>query len=416
MDDKRLIVIGGGAAGFFGAISAAEHGFLGEIIILEKSAKVLTKVLVSGGGRCNVTHACFENQLLVQNYPRGNKELRGPFSAFNTTDTINWFEKRGVPLKTEKDGRMFPVTNNSQTIADCLLKEAKKHNIKIYLQHAVAHFLKNETFELVLTNQHIIRSDYLLAATGGHPKPEGYTWLTQPGHQLVSPVPSLFTFNIPDSPFKGLEGIAVEVAHIKIKNSTFHQTGPLLITHWGLSGPCILKLSAFAARWVHEQNYLFDLSISFLPHVDEEKLRALFLSYRSTSSQKKIMNSPFPELSNRLWQRLVSLSGIEEDEVWGQLKKEKINRLIKNLFSYEVSIKGKTTFKEEFVTAGGIPLTEITHQTMESKLIPNLYFAGEVLNVDGITGGFNFQHAWTSGWIAGKAIAEKSKPEKGPNH
>lgn len=406
---QRFIIAGGGAAGFFAAIAAIENGFPGEIIILEKSLKLLAKVLVSGGGRCNLTHACFDNEQLAQHYPRGSKELRGPFSVFNTSDTIRWFESKGVQLKTEADGRIFPVTNNSHTIANCLLKAAENYKIKICKQSAIAGFVKKEAFEIHLTDQKILRSNYFLIATGGSPKPEHYKWITSTGHTISSPVPSLFTFNVPDSPFKGLEGITVPSCTIKIISSGYKKTGPLLITHWGLSGPGILKLSALAARWVFEKNYVFTISISFLPETTEAELLFMLTEKRITYPNKKIINDSFTGISQRLWERLCIRSQIKEDEVWAHLKKEKLALLGKNLLYFEIAVSGKTTFKEEFVTCGGVNLREINLRTMESKLIPDLYFAGEIINIDGVTGGFNFQNAWTTGWIAGKSIGEKSR-------
>jgi len=408
MIKKRLVIAGGGAAGFFGAITAAEHGFDGEIIILEKSSHLLSKVLVSGGGRCNVTHACFENNILIQNYPRGSKELRGPFSAFNTRDTIQWFEEKNIHLKTEEDGRVFPVTNRSETIAECLVQATKKNNIQVRTLHGIKRFDKKNCFELILSDDTTLSCDYLLLATGGHPKASGYDWITRSGHTIVAPVPSLFTFNIPSSPLKGLEGIALAAATIKIKNSSFSNTGPLLITHWGLSGPCILKLSAMAARWVFEKQYQFEISISFYPGKNEEEIKQDIMLRRMQHPGKKIFNDHLHGLPQRLWQRLAHLATIDENETWGQLKKEKLQHLVQLLSQFTLNVSGKTTYKEEFVTCGGIDLKEINFKTMESKLVPGLFFAGELVNIDGITGGFNFQNAWTTGWLAGTSIAKKA--------
>jgi len=407
---KRLVVAGGGAAGFFGAISAAEHGFEGEIIIIEKSRNLLSKVLVSGGGRCNVTHACYDNALLVQHYPRGSKELRGPFSFFSTRDTCDWFEAKGVALKTEQDGRIFPKSNSSQTIAGCLLDTAKQESIRIITQKGITSFIKGSEFEIQLNDDSAITCDYLLLATGGHPKAESYAWIASNGHSIIAPVPSLFTFNIPDSPFKGLEGSSV-LAAVSIDGSSFSNRGPLLVTHWGLSGPAVLKLSAMAARFVHEKKYQFSIRINFLPEMNEEKLRIALLENRSVHPSKKIRNDAMHGITQRLWQRLISLAGIEDEETWGQLKKEKTNLLIRHLIHFSLTVSGKTTFREEFVTCGGVDLAEINLRTMESKKTEGLFFAGELLNADGITGGFNFQQAWTSGWLAGKSIAEKSKQQ-----
>jgi len=410
MDKTLLVVAGGGAAGFFGAISAKENGFQGDIIILEKSAKLLSKVLVSGGGRCNVTHACFDNDILAGNYPRGNRELRGPFSSFSPTDTIRWFEGKGVKLKTEDDGRIFPVTNKSETIAECLVTTAEKNGIRIRTQTGIRSFIYRDGFELLLTDGSTLKCKYLLLATGGQPKEAGYDWITACGHHISSPVPSLFTFNIPDSPFRGLEGVAWH-AEINIGQSNLKTTGPVLVTHWGLSGPAVLRLSAIAARHVHGLDYKFDVRISFMPGSKQEEITDRLRAKRVSHPSKKISVDTTAGLPSRLWQRLTELAKIDEFETWGQLKKENLLALSDLLFKMKVNVQGKTTYKEEFVTCGGISLREINMRTMESKLVPGLYFAGELIDVDGITGGFNFQNAWTTGFIAGRAIAEKHLPD-----
>ena len=403
-----MVVAGGGAAGFFAAITAAEHGFSGEIIILEKSRKLLAKVLVSGGGRCNVTHACFDEVELASNYPRGEKELRGPFTVFNPRHTMDWFTDKGVDLKTESDGRVFPSSNRSESIAGCLLQQAKKNRTRILPGSEVVAFRKNDRFELRLADGTLISCDYFLIATGGGSTPEKFSWIVSQGIHIVPPVPSLFTFNLPDSPLKGLEGIVIREASVKITGSGFQNTGPVLITHWGLSGPCILKLSAKAAPYLHEKNYRFSVSLSILPCTADET-RELVMEQRKFYPVRKVYGSSFQGITLRLWQRLCELAGLNSEAVWGQLKKEELQRLTGILSGLTLTVSGKTTFKEEFVTCGGIDLKEINMKTMQSKRIEGLFFGGEIMNVDGFTGGFNFQHAWTSGFIAGKTIAALSK-------
>ncbi len=404
MHQKRLVVAGGGAAGFFAAITAAEQGFRGEIILLEKSRKLLAKVLVSGGGRCNVTHACFDETELATHYPRGEKELRGPFTVFNPRHTMDWFTSKGIDLKTESDGRVFPVSNRSQSIAGCLLEQAEKNKVIIRLESAVTEFRKKDLFELRLADGSMMSCDYLLMATGGGSSSENFNRIATTGHRIITPVPSLFTFNIPDTPFNGLEGIVIHDVIVKIAGTSFQNTGPVLITHWGLSGPCILKLSAKSARYLNEKKYSFPVSLSILSST-MDKNRELILEQRKIFPLRKVYGNAFPGISLRLWQRLCELAGIHSGEAWGQLRKEELNRLAGILTELTLTVSGKTTFKEEFVTCGGIDLKDIHMKTMQSKLVEGLFFAGEIMNVDGFTGGFNFQHAWTSGFIAGKAIA-----------
>ena len=405
MKTADLIVIGGGAAGIFAAISYAEAKPQSAVIVLEKTNRLLAKVKVSGGGRCNVTHACFDKSIMVQNYPRGEKELRSPFSNFFTTDIINWFETHGVKLKTEEDGRMFPVTDNSQTIIDCLLREADRKGIIFRMNTQVKSFKTEANKFSVHCTETVLSSENLIVATGGSPYEKNYDWIAAQGIEIVSPVPSLFTFNIPQNNLKGLEGVVAEPCIVTITGSRLFTAGPVLVTHWGLSGPAVLKLSAVAARYLFEKNYLFTIELNFLPGETEASLRNHFQTLRENQPSKKVINSKSFSLPNRLWERICSLSQIKDETNFASVKKEQLNLLLQHLQHFKMEVKGKTTFKEEFVTCGGINLKEINMQTMESKKIKRLYFAGEVMNVDGVTGGFNFQHAWTSGWIAGKNAA-----------
>ncbi len=402
LNQNNIIVIGGGAAGFFAAINCAQIHQNVNVTILEKSNKVLAKVRVSGGGRCNVTNACFDNKLLVKNYPRGEKELHAVFSRFTTTDTINWFEKRGVKLKAEDDGRMFPVTDNSETIINCLMQEANKAGVKIKMGVDISEIIKNEdsSFTLKTNNGGTFSCDKLIIATGGNAKETAYEWLNKLGHTIIKPVPSLFTFNIPNNPITQLMGVSVPHAKVRIANSKLETEGPLLITHWGLSGPAILKASAWGARILNDLNYNFTALISWLPKHTEEKLRIEFNNQREEYSSKTIINNSPVELPKRLWEYLVNKAGIPEGTRWADLPKKNANILINSLINDEYKIQGKTTFKEEFVTSGGINLKEIDFATMESKIINGLYFAGEILNIDGVTGGFNFQNAWSTAFVA----------------
>lgn len=399
----KIAVIGGGAAGFFAAIHAAAANPLNQVTIYEKSSKVLAKVLVSGGGRCNVTHGCFDNNRLVTNYPRGERPLKSAFSRFTTTDTINWFTQRGVKLKTESDGRMFPITDSSQTIADCLLKEADKLHVKLHLQTEVKSIVAQLTGTFSLqTSKGNEQADRVIVTTGGHPKEEGFAWLKQLGHQIEKPVPSLFTFNVPQHPINELMGISVEQAKIKIEDTKYEFTGPLLITHWGFSGPAVLKLSSFAARDLAQQNYHFTISINWLGDKKEDVVRNELLNLKAANPTKHLRNLfPYTQLSKRLQDYLFSKSAVHADKNWADISKNDINALVKVLLYDTYEVKGKTTFKEEFVTCGGISLNDIHLKNMESKRLKGLYFAGEVLDIDGITGGFNFQAAWTTGYIAG---------------
>ncbi|MEO8148989.1 MAG: NAD(P)/FAD-dependent oxidoreductase [Bacteroidia bacterium] len=401
---NTIAIIGAGAAGIFSAITCAETNPHAKVFVFEKSSKLLAKVKVSGGGRCNVTHACFDKNVLVQNYPRGARELKSPFSKYFTLDIIKWFETNGVKLKTEADGRMFPVTDDSQTIIECLLQKAHKLNIVIKTNYGISSVEKKENvFELTFQSGEKFNCDKLIIASGGHPELKSYDWISKLGINIIPPVPSLFTFNIPDSPFKGLKGTGFNSCKVKIIKTKLEETGPLLITHWGLSGPVVLKLSAWGAIALKEMNYDFTVTLNFLPDMNEEKQREYFLQLKSSSPTKKISNTKFETLTNRFWERLCNLSNIGDDLNWASINKQQLNALIQNTVNHQLHVKGKTTFKEEFVTAGGVDLKEVDMQTMQSKKIAGLYFAGEVLNVDGITGGFNFQNAWSTGWIAGRS-------------
>jgi predicted Rossmann fold flavoprotein len=415
MKKKRLIVIGGGAAGFFCAVNAARLNPALEVLLAEKGNKLLGKVKVSGGGRCNVTHACFSIGEMIKKYPGGADFLKKAFHHFFTTDTITWFTERGVELKTEADGRMFPVTNSSQTIIDCLMKEANRYGVEIRMNADVKKLIVqsrelgvgSKRFEIFFENGKTEYADFVCIACGGYPKAIQYEWLKQQGHTIEEPVPSLFTFNMPGNAITALMGIAVDRALIKIAGTKLSEEGPLLITHWGMSGPAVLKLSAWGSRELAISNYQFAIIVNWIPAFNENSLREKMQKLRFDIASQKIVNrNPFG-LPNRLWEYLLKQSGIKEELRWADLPAAAQNKLIKNLCAQEFEVKGKTTFKEEFVTAGGIRLAEIDFNTMQSKKIPGLFFAGEIINVDGITGGFNFQNAWTTGWIAANGIVKQ---------
>ncbi|KIA99070.1 flavoprotein [Flavobacterium sp. KMS] len=396
-----IIIVGGGAAGFFTAINIVEKNSKLKVAILERGSEVLTKVRVSGGGRCNVTHACFEPNELVKFYPRGEKELRGPFHQFCSGDTIEWFEKHGVELKIEDDGRMFPVSNSSQTIIDCFLKATAKLGITVLTGQSVQSIFKKENFWKVETQNQNYIAEKLILATGSNPKI--WEMLQTFGHAVVSPVPSLFTFNIKDPRIKELPGVAAQTT-VKVKDTKLESTGPLLITHWGMSGPAILKLSAWGARILHDKNYQFTIFVNWLNDIDTEDAEKILKDLKQEHAKKAVSKkSPF-DFPNRLWESLVLASNIEIETKWADLSKIQLQNLANQLTNGTFPVNGKSTFKEEFVTAGGIDLKEINFKTMESKLHENLYFAGEIVNIDAITGGFNFQNAWTSGFIVANSI------------
>lgn len=403
-------MVGGGAAGFFCAVNAARlHPSL-KVILLEKTGKVLSKVKVSGGGRCNVTHACFSISDMVRKYPRGANFLKKAFHHFFTTDTIQWFTERGVALKTEADGRMFPITDSSQTIIDCLMKEINTYGVELRLHAEVKEIqYNNNQYTLLLNEGRQLTADALCIASGGYPKTAMFDWLTRLGHTIEAPVPSLFTFNMPHNDITALMGVAVPDAQVRITGSKLSERGPLLITHWGMSGPVILRLSAWGARDLQQKEYRFTIMVNWLPAFNEQSLKERFQQVRfELAAQKMNMRNPF-QLPQRLWEYFLQQAGINTELRWADLPAKEQNKLIRVLCAQEHAVQGKTTFKEEFVTAGGIRLAEIDASTMQSKILPQLYFAGEVLDVDGITGGFNFQHAWTSGFIAAREIASTLK-------
>lgn len=409
MSQKKLIVIGGGAAGFFCAVNAARMNPSLEVLLIEKTGKLLSKVKVSGGGRCNVTHACYSISEMVKRYPRGEKFLKKTFHHFFTTDCIEWFNVRGVQLKTEDDGRMFPVTDSSQTIIDCLLAEAAKYKVDILMSTQVTNLTRHtDNWIVTLSNKKEIVADYVCISCGGYSKPEQFDWLKQLGHSIADPVPSLFTFNMPHESITALMGVVVENTVVKIAGSKLQESGPVLITHWGMSGPVILKLSAWGAREFASINYHFTIVVNWLPAYNETTLKETILEIRLAHATQKIVNrNPF-SLPTRLWEYLLDQCGIDHNLRWTELPAKEQNKLVKMICSHNFHVKGKTTFKEEFVTVGGILLDEVDVNTMESKKVPGIYFAGEILNIDGITGGYNFQNAWTTGWLAAKAVADRS--------
>jgi predicted Rossmann fold flavoprotein len=401
----EVVVVGGGAAGFFAAIACAIAHPQTHVTLLEAARQPLAKVRISGGGRCNVTHACFEPAALVQHYPRGGKALRGAFSRFQARDTVNWFARQGVQLKTEADGRMFPVTDDSETIVHCLLKAAQTADVQLRTNTpvaAVAH--QNGAYTITLKSGEQLQGDRLLLATGSNI--QGYQIAKHLGHTIAAPVPSLFTFNVSDPRLHDLAGVSVPKARLRlqIEQTKFEQTGALLVTHWGLSGPAVLKLSAWGARALHESDYQANLQINWLPDVSAEELRSQLIAAKSQFPKRTVYaHCPLP-LPKRLWQQLVLGVGTGADDRWAELSNKTLNQLVQELNQGQYTITGKGVFKEEFVTCGGVNLKEVDFKTMESRLCPGLYFAGEILDIDGVTGGFNFQSAWTTGWLAGQAI------------
>ncbi|MEH1942963.1 MAG: NAD(P)/FAD-dependent oxidoreductase [Nostoc sp.] len=403
----RIVVIGGGAAGFFGAIACAKANPDAQVTLLEASRQPLAKVLISGGGRCNVTHACFSPEELVQNYPRGAKALRGAFTRFQPQDTVAWFATRGVYLKTETDGRMFPVTNTSETIVECLIKAVATSGIKLRIgTHVTSVTAADGEFDILLKSEETIKCDRLLLATGS--SLAGYKIVRELGHQIEPPVPSLFTFNILDQKLRELAGVSVNPAQLRLSGggkSQLQQTGPLLITHWGLSGPAVLKLSAWGARVLHESRYQATLLINWLPNLHQEQVREKVLAVKDEWGKKAIALHRGVDLPHRLWQYIIARVGITTEDRWAEISSKTLNQLVQELTQGQYLINGKGAFKEEFVTCGGVKLKEVNFKTMESRLVPGLYFAGEILDIDGVTGGFNFQSAWTTGYLAGIAMA-----------
>ena len=443
----KVIVIGGGAAGFFGAIACAENHPHTQVTLLEAGRQPLTKVLISGGGRCNVTHACFDPAALVQNYPRGGKALRGAFTRFQSQDTVDWFARRGVQLKTEADGRMFPITDNSETIIECLIHAAAKAGVKVRTNAPVASvsyvgsresgvgsreaeaqrsrgaeeqrrnndysrtthhppLITNSKFEVELKSGEVLECDRLLLATGSNMA--GYRIARSLGHQIEPPVPSLFTFNVADLGLRELAGVSMNPVHLRLltaNKTKLEQTGALLITHWGLSGPAVLKLSAWGARALHECHYQAKLLVNWLPQLDRETLRSQILAVKTAQPKKAIASyRGVNVLPHRLWQYLIVRAGITPEDRWAEISHKAIDQLTREIVQAEYLIQGKGVFKEEFVTCGGVNLKEVDFKTMQSRLVPGLYFAGEILDIDGVTGGFNFQSAWTTAWLAGQAM------------
>ncbi len=405
-NSKHILIIGGGASGFFAAINSAINFPEAKITILEKSTKLLSKVKVSGGGRCNVTHACFENQELIKNYPRGQKELQQVFSQFTTSDTVSWFAQRGIKLKTEQDGRMFPESNSSESIINCFLEEAKKHNIHILLSEEVTELKSIENKISVTTTKKKFIADAVICGIGGHHQLNNYAFLKKIGHTIDELIPSLFTLNFPQSNIKELMGLSVKNGTVKVNGTKHQYTGPVLITHWGLSGPAVLKLSAFAAQEFFKLNYHAGISVNWTNNLNEEYIKEI-LSV-NINSKALVVNSSMFDIPKRLWEFLVLKSDIQPSKSWNELSKKQLNKLAKTLSNDSYNMQGKTTFKEEFVTSGGINLKEINFKTMESKLLPHLFICGEVLNIDGITGGFNFQNAWSTAWIAAKNVLKSN--------
>ncbi|HEV3223284.1 MAG TPA: NAD(P)/FAD-dependent oxidoreductase, partial [Puia sp.] len=379
---KTLVIAGGGAAGFFCAVTAARLNPDLKVILVEKSGKLLSKVKVSGGGRCNVTHACFSIPDMVKKYPRGSNFVKKTFHQFFTMDTIQWFEERGVQLKTEDDGRIFPVSNSSQSIIDCLLQEAKNYSVEIRLHHEIRTIeYKNDPVPFIIhfNNELILDADFICLASGGYPKSSMFDWILSSGHSIEKPVPSLFTFNMPGNSVTSLMGISVPDAQVKIGGESLKERGPLLITHWGMSGPAILKLSAWGARILNEKEYCFEIRVNWLGDRSDQSLRDEIQMIRESSGGKKIRQKNPWDLPQRLWEWLMEQTGIK-DIHWADLPAAQQNKLIQQLTNMPFNVEGKTTFKEEFVTAGGIRLSEINHHTMESRIRPGLYFAGELLD------------------------------------
>jgi hypothetical protein len=410
MNGRRNVIIGGGAAGFFAAITCAEADSSAEVIVLEKGPQFLAKVRISGGGRCNVTHNLFEVREFVQRYPRGSRELIGPFQRFQARDTVAWFAARGVELKAEEDGRMFPITDSSQTIVDCLFRAAQAAGVKLRANCGVESITRRAEgdFELKLTGGETLACDHVLLAIGGCRTPALGQLAVALGHTLEAPVPSLFTFQITSPLLEGMAGVSLESAEVSVPGTDLKSRGPLLVTHAGLSGPAVLRLSAWGARALSEMDYQFPLRVNWLPHFTADSLAAELQARRQSQGAKLLLNTPITPLSARLWERLVRAAGVPPEMRCAALSKPAQQALIRQLLATELTVTGKSLNKDEFVTCGGVKLREVNFKTMESRVCPGLFFAGEVLDIDGITGGFNFQAAWTTGWIAGKAMAERA--------
>lgn len=403
---KDVVIVGGGAAGFFTAITAKENNPSLKVVILEKGKEVLQKVKISGGGRCNVTHACFVPKDLCAFYPRGKKELLGPFHQFMTGDTMEWFESRGVPLKIEKDNRVFPTSNSSQSILDCFQKQVDDLGIEVLTNHGVNQILKNEEGWSVKTSKGNFNAKKVVITAGSSKRVWELVRSLQ--HSIIQPVPSLFTFNIKDSRLTDLLGVSVPHATVRLVGTKLETTGPLLITHWGLSGPAVLKLSAFGARLLAEKNYEYQVQVNWVSKSFGQVVQELQKIKKANTKKQIALRSPLEAISKRLWERFVVTVGLDPQSRWADLSNKKLEAIAQQLTNGVFQANGKSTFKEEFVTAGGIDLKEINFKRFESKLHKNLFFAGEVLNIDAVTGGFNFQNAWTGGYLIGKALAEES--------
>ena len=407
MGRERIVIAGGGAAGFFAAIACAQANRDCDVSLFERTSQFLTKVRISGGGRCNVTHAVFDPRSFTERYPRGERELISPFHRFSALDTIAWFEVRGVPLKREEDGRMFPATDLSETVITCLLAEAKGAGVRLFARKGIegATVRPENGFDLKLSDGESIECDRLLLATGGCRDPIGAEIARTLGHTIEPAVPSLFSLHVPTRWLRALPGISVTDVELSVPGTKLRERGPLLITHNGVSGPAVLRLSAWGARILHQLDYRFQLRVKWTPAMNDTALREEFQERRRSQPNRRVIKSPVAALPVRLWEQLVMNAAIVPETIWTSLKRAGIAALIRELRATELEVNGKSLNKEEFVTCGGVRLREINFKTMESRIIPGLYFAGELLDIDGITGGFNFQSAWTTGWIAGHAMA-----------
>ena len=404
---EKIAIVGGGAAGFFAAITCARANPANEIAIYERGAEFLTKVRISGGGRCNVTHACFDARVMSERYPRGERALISPLHRFSPSDTVTWFEERGVKLKTEADGRMFPITDSSQTIIDCLVNEAKAAGVRLFARKAVESARRSSRgFELSFDRGEVLPCDRLLLATGGSRSPSGAQIAESLGHSITPAVPSLFSLHVAAPWLRSLPGVSAQDVEASVAGTSLRERGALLVTHNGVSGPVILRLSAWGARVLHGLDYEFKLRINWLPDLNQEQIQAQLQSLRQSNPNRRVTNSPFAPLPVRLWEQLALAAGIDRDTRWTTLSRANANALVRLLRRTELEVNGKSLNKEEFVTCGGVSLREIDFKTMQSRITPGLYFAGELLDIDGITGGFNFQAAWTTGWIAGCAMAK----------
>lgn len=404
MTARHVIVVGGGAAGFFAAITAAEAG--ARVTLLERGSQLLAKVRISGGGRCNVTHACFDGREFATRYPRGEQALIGAFKRFQASDTVAWFAARGVALKTERDGRMFPVTDSSETIVECLVRAAREAGVSVRTNCGVAAVRRTDAgFELPLSTDETLSGDAVLLATGGCRAAVAGQLAVSLGHTITPPVPSLFTFSIALPWLQELAGASVELAEVSVPGTALRERGPVLVTHWGLSGPVVLRLSAWGARDLQARDYQFPLRVNWLPDRTAETLLQEFGARRQSQGAKLVVNAPLAPLTARLWEALVHAAGLNRETRWAAVTREQQQHLIRQLLRTEFAVTGKSLNKDEFVTCGGVKLGEVNFKTMESRVCPGLYFAGELLDIDGITGGFNFQAAWTTGWIAGQALA-----------